>query len=170
MKRFFTGAAFFFFFSTAFLSADIGFGPLASFSVSTPSARDFSASVDDFYSLSVAADFSPWNLSAGIFPHKKTFVFTADNWWIYRRISGPLNYAFFWGNWTSVCLDDEKEFLSGPRLGLALNLFLFPGNHVELFSHVAWNPLFGLKKDDDWALSFRPYVFPASAGLRFWLR
>lgn len=170
MKRLFTGAAFFFFFASAVLYADTGAGFFSGASLSTPSASDFSAFFSEYYGLTAAADYSPWNLSLGFFPHKKTLAFAADNWWIYRRITGQFNYAFFWGNGTSFCFGEEKEFVSGPRLGCAVNLFLLPDNHIELFAAAAWNPLFGIKKSDNWALSFRPYVFPASAGLRFWCR
>jgi len=168
MKRLFIGAAFFFFlFAPSIAWSYVAFGPQAGVCLE---ASD--QSVSDFYSLSLGGDFTPWNLTFGVSPSENTFIFTADNWWIYHRIAGTFNYQLFWGNWTSFYYDDDWAFLTGPRLGVGVNLFLLPSNRLELYANAAWNPLVGItvKTEESPEFAFYPLVFPVSAGLRLWIK
>lgn len=132
------------------------------------SKETFEESPDYICSATFAGDWTPWVASANYSTASKRISLVFDNWVIYRKISGSLNYFLFWGVDAGFC-PSEKELNSGARLGGGINVFFGENNSVELFIQTAWDLIYGIKKEDsDFKFFIDPLNFPVSGGIRFW--
>ena len=159
-------------FATAALSAHTGIGFQGDFSFQSDLPCDAAFSGDAGFSLSLAADSTPWVFSLQMRFKPLYAGFTADNWLVYQPLGRAASFFLFYGTSGGFELEDSRALLMGPRLGAGLNIF-FLRRHLEFYAQAAWNPFMGvnLKTDGDSCGRFvlRPLVFPVAGGVRFWL-
>lgn len=141
--------------------ADIGAGGL--YGVNT--GPDF----DQYIAATARSDESPWCLTGTFLSGSGDFTLTADNWFIYKPVSDPVNWYCFWGISGGSSLD-HFELNTGARFGVGLDWFVLDKRNLELFCQYCWNPYFGFAHDDEWEGVFKPWNFPFATGARWWFR
>lgn len=124
---------------------------------------------NNFFSGTIRSDKTPWTLSVNSSFFDGNIGATADNWFVYKTVSDPVNYYVFWGISAGLEFDDFG-LNTGARIGIGLDWFILDSKELELYCQAAWNPYLGIKHEDDWDFVFRPLCFPFSTGARWWFR